>query len=297
MASLHSFRSQPYGIDSSSEVSSLMTGVSGSTAGQSSIFSAPSFNTLATEVSSIKENHEKQIVLELEQALPSMFYDMYSPEILMNPQNLMGNGRPKFTKRELIDWDLNDIRSLLIIDHMKPEWNGMLPIIDSRPLQSTTDPEPAVPQFRFQLLPLDSPDDVIISTLVSSDLYLEANLDYEFKLTSAQYTVNSARKRHEELIGRQEPIMHLTKPEWRNIIENYLLNIAVEAQCRFDFKKACSDYKKWKLEQLQAQIIQQNEQQLNSITKPSMPPPSTIPKKSKNSLLRRALLRLSLIHI
>lgn len=47
--------------------------------------------------------------------------------------------------------------------------------------------------------------------------------------------------------------MLLSKPEWRNIIDNYLLNIGVEAQCRLEFKIKCKEYKKWKQEQLQSQ--------------------------------------------
>lgn len=303
--SLHSYRSnasssrQDYGSDAAS----IITGLTMSSGTGSSIFSSPSFNTISTQLtdasSVIDQQDSKPLTLTLEQALPTIFYDMYSPDILMNPQNLMSNGRPNFTKRELLDWDINDIRSLLIIESLRPEWNGKLPTIAFNQLQGNNGTEPSIPEFRFQLLPLNSPDEFIISTLVSSDLYIEANLDYEFKLTSAKYTVNSARKRHEELIGHHEPVMQLSKPEWRNIIENYLLNIAVEAQCRFDFKKACSEYKKWKLDQLKQQALQQNMilQQQNTVKKPNMPPPSIIPKKSKNSLLRRALLRNSQIKI
>lgn len=296
LTSLHSFRgSSSYGGESQSDVISLATN---STGAQSSLFSSPSLQTNFTnytQESTSFHQDSKPLVLTLEQALPSMFYDMYSPDILMNPQNLLGNGRPKFTKRELMDWDLNDIRSLLIVERLKPEWHGQLPRIDFSTMQNVNGPDSKVLEFRFILLPLDSSDDVIIDTLVNSDLYTEANLGYEFKMSSAQYTVNSARQRHEQLLGYHEPVMHLSKPEWRNIIENYLLNIAVEAQCRFDFKKACSEYKKWKLEQVQTEFLEQQRQ--TSITKPNMPPPSIIPKKSKNSLLKRALLRSSQLKI
>ncbi|CDO94953.1 unnamed protein product [Kluyveromyces dobzhanskii CBS 2104] len=303
--SLHSYNSSSssYRRDNDSDAASVVTEVTMSSGTGSSVFSTPSFNTISTQLtdaSSVIELPEsKPLTYTLEQALPTIFYDMYSPDILMNPQNLMSNGRPNFTKRELLDWDMNDIRSLLIIESMRPEWNGQLPSITFNQLQDRIGQEPSIPQFRFQLLPLRSPDDFIISTLVSSDLYLEANLDYEFKLTSAKYTVNSARKRHEEIIGFHEAVMNLSKPEWRNIIENYLLNIAVEAQCRFDFKKACSEYKKWKLDQVKQQAIQQNmlHHQQNFVTKPNMPPPTIIPKKTKNSLLRRALLKSSQIKI
>ncbi|KOG96559.1 Std1p [Saccharomyces eubayanus] len=248
---------------------------------ESSIFSHPS--TVLTHVttdSSLIDLKTPKFVTEitLEDALPKTFYDMYSPEVLMSdPANILYNGRPKFTKRELLDWDLNDIRSLLIVERLRPEWGSRLPSVITSGIN--------FPQFRLQLLPLCSSDEFIIATLVNSDLYIEANLDRDFKLTSAKYTVASARKRHEEIIGYKETIMHLSKPEWRNIIENYLLNVAVEAQCRYDFKQKRSEYKKWK--------------QLNSnLKRPDMPPPSLIPPGfhahehiSSGSLLKKALMK------
>lgn len=251
------------------------------TSGVSSVFSShPSIVTQSSAATTFIED-DKPRVITLQEALPKVFYDMYTPEILMNPQNLLCNGRPKFTKRELLDWDLNDIRSLLIVEKMRPEWGTYLPqvVFDSAITATDSKGPQCVPEFRIQLLPLNSPDEFIIRTLVESDLYLEAHLDYDFKLTNAKYTVAAARKRHEQLTGLNEPVMHLSKPEWRNIIENYLLNIAVEAQCRFDFKKRCSDYKKWKQEQME-------------IKRPDMPPPSIIPsRKRENSLLKRTLLK------
>ncbi|SCU92974.1 LAMI_0E12772g1_1 [Lachancea mirantina] len=245
--------------------------------GTSSLFSShPSLSSAATTAASSLIKKSVPRVLTLAEALPKVFYDMYSPEILMNQENLLCNGRPKFTKRELLDWDLNDIRSLLIVERLRPEWGNQLPIID---FSLETQANAASPKFQVQLLPLNSPDEFIIQTLSQSDLYLEANLPEDFKLTSAKYTVAAARKRHEQLTGLNEPIMHLTKPEWRNIIENYLLNVAVQAQCRFDFKKKCTDFKKWKQDQLK-------------VKKPDMPPPSTIPpRRRETSLLKRTLLK------
>lgn len=248
---------------------------------ESSIFSQPS--TVLTDIttgSSLIDTKTPKFVTEvtLEDALPKTFYDMYSPEVLMSdPANILYNGRPKFTKRELLDWDLNDIRSLLIVEQLRPEWGSQLPTVVTSGIN--------LPQFRLQLLPLSSSDEFIIATLVNSDLYIEANLDRNFKLTSAKYTVASARKRHEEMTGSKEPIMRLSKPEWRNIIENYLLNVAVEAQCRYDFKQKRSEYKRWKL--------------LNSnLKRPDMPPPSLIPHGFKihdctnsGSLLKKALMK------
>ncbi|AET40232.1 Std1p Ecym_5487 [Eremothecium cymbalariae DBVPG len=249
--------------------------ISSVTSGHVSLFSQQTEDTVPSMDSTQDERVKggRQVLL-LEDALPKVFYDMYAPEILMNPQNLFSNGRPTFTSRELLDWDLNDIRSLLIVEQLRPEWGNQLPIIQ---LPGGTQGE--MPQFRFQLLQLDSPDETIIDTLVTSDIYMEANLDYEFKLTGARYTVAAARKRHEQVTGRNEEVMRLSKPEWRNIIENYLLNLAVEAQCRFDFRNSCRSYKRWKQQHL--------------IKKPDMPPPSTIPSKHNRStsLLKRALLK------
>lgn len=243
---------------------------------QSSIFSSSSLATSSSADTSIHLISE----IPLQDALPKTFYDMYAPEVVMSdPGNLLPNGRPKFTERELLDWELNDIRSLLIVEKLRPEWGGMLPRIIA--------PRDDIPQFRLQYLPLCSSDPFIIETLVSSDLYAEANLDYEFKLTSAKYTVAAARKRHEQQTGKQEAVMQLSKPEWRNIIENYLLNVAVEAQCRFDFKHRCSEFKKWK---------QVHQQKSGNLRRPDMPPPSFIPPKSHSShsrgnLLEKALLK------
>ncbi|CCC69527.1 hypothetical protein NCAS_0C05370 [Naumovozyma castellii] len=213
---------------------------------QTSIFSTPSTSAQTTfsSASSISPS-QQPVKISLEDALPKVYYDMYAPEIILQEQQqhtLSYNGRPSFTKRELLDWELNDIRSLLIVEKLRPEWFGMIPEIV---VNSAT-----IPKLQIRLLPLCSTDEFIIETLVQSDLYLEADLDYEFKLTSAKYTVMAARKRHEQITGvvAEGNVMQLSKSEWRNIIENYLLNIAVEAQCRFDFKNRCSQYKKWKVQ-------------------------------------------------
>lgn len=180
--------------------------------------------------------------IRLEHAMPSNFLDMYTKSTLLT-NRLLPNGRPEFTNRALIDWNLNDVRSLLIIHELRPEWGNNLPKIIA--------PNPHGPKYRFQLLPLYCSDEFIIQSLVGSDLYLEANLDHEFKVKSATYIVKTARERHELMNrGTKESFMNLQKFEWRNIIENYLLNLAVEAQCRYDFKNNCNEFKKWKMQQL-----------------------------------------------
>lgn len=226
----------------------------------SSIFSVPISSNSSFSLPIIKE-------ITLKEALPNRFDDMYSKETL-NCNELLPNGRPSFTRQALGDWEINDIRSLLIIPELKPEWNSTIPTI----LQE------GIPKFRIILLPLSSPIETIISTLVNSDIYLEANLDYDFKVTSATYIVQTAIHRKEQTMGIpiHGPILHMTKIEWRNIIENYLLNMGVEAQCRHDFRERCHDYKLWKIEQKRQ-------------TQTSMPPPSVIP--GKQSLLKRTLLK------
>ncbi|SCU85586.1 LAME_0D01948g1_1 [Lachancea meyersii CBS 8951] len=269
------------GFDSDT-MSLATTSTNGSSLFSSATKTTSAASTSASSAASFIGYIDQPRTISLQDALPKTFYDMYATDLLLDPRNLLCNGRPKFTKRELLDWDLNDIRSLLIVEVLRPEWGFQFPLIELNTESITTSSSSVktpVPQFRFQLLPLNSPDDVIIRCLVESDLYLEANLDHQFKLTSARYTVAAARKRHEQLVGRSEPIMNLSKPEWRNIIENYLLNIAVEAQCRFDFKRHCAEYKKWKHQQA-------------LVKKPDMPPPSTIPsRKRESSLLRKTLLK------
>lgn len=257
---------------SRSSVDSRSTASDSASSYQSSIFSSPSLGTSSSNETLNSVHFITEI--SLQDALPKTFYDMYWPEVVMSdPGNLLQNGRPKFTERELLDWELNDIRSLLIVEKLRPEWGGQLPRIIS--------PREDMPHFRLQYLPLCSLDSFIIETLVSSDLYAEFHLDYEFKLTSAKYTVAAARKRHEQQTGRNESVMQLSKPEWRNIIENYLLNIAVEAQCRFDFKHRCSELKKSK---------QHEQQEISNLKRPDMPPPSLIPH-SRGSLLKKALMK------
>lgn len=179
-----------------------------------------------------------KLILTLQQALPAHYNDMYAPELLADP-NLLIDGRPMFTKRDLLDWNLNDIRSLLIVEKLRPEWGYQIPSI-----YPTSNHE-----FKLEILPLDSDDSTIVETLVNSDIYKEAKFDKNFRIQTAKYTLSTARKRH-ELILRANGIPEgyfsnrLSKPEWRNIIENFLLNLAVEAQCRYDYKRAIHDLKK-----------------------------------------------------
>ncbi|CCK69723.1 uncharacterized protein KNAG_0C06270 [Huiozyma naganishii CBS 8797] len=175
----------------------------------------------------------------LEQALPSTFADMYSPEILRE-NKLLPNGRPEFTSRDLEGWELNDLRSLLIVERLRPEWGNSIPLVES----------PHGPQFHIVLLPLVCAKSVIIDTLVSCDLYAEAKIDFQFRWDNAACIVAAAQRQHEQFRDGKyrDGVFYLAKHEWRNIIESYLLNIAIEAQCRSDFRKRCDEFKLWKLQ-------------------------------------------------
>lgn len=177
---------------------------------------------------------------------------MYTPDILADPRHLNELGRPLFTERAVVDWGLNDIRSLLIVEKLRPEWGGVLPKIQEK-------------GYRLICLPLDASDEQIVNTLVDSDIYKEHGFHRQFLVQSAQYTVAATRERS----GSRNQWRKLTKPEWRNIIENYQLNLACEAQCRLDYKRACSQLKRSKQSQQAA---------------------SSPPKTSTSPLLRQALL-------
>lgn len=197
--------------------------------------------------------HKAPLVLPLATVVPNDFSDMYGDDVVSDSRNLNALGRPLFTQRDLIDWNLNDLRSLLVVERLKPQWNGELPLIAEK-------------GYRMILLPLDSSDEEIIDTLVRSDIYKEHNFDEKFLRQTAKYTVEAARQRPSppsslssspsSLLG--SPVFDfdqkrpaLTKPQWRNIIENYLLNLGCEAQCRLDYKKACVILKKQKQQQME----------------------------------------------
>jgi hypothetical protein len=211
--------------------------------------------------------HRAPLVLPLASVVPGDFSDMYGEDVLSDSRNLNALGRPLFTQRDLVDWSLNDLRSLLIVERMRPQWNGQLPLIAEK-------------GYRMVYLPVDSSDEEIIETLVRSDIYKEHNFDEKFLRQTAKYTVEAARQRP----GSPSPLssspsslsgspvfefehkkLALTKPQWRNIIENYLLNLGCEAQCRLDYKKACVILKKQKQQQMES-----NSNSSNSLLKKAL---------------------------
>lgn len=201
--------------------------------------------TLRTDASTI----DNQGMLSLEKALPEDFTDYYSPDLNVEK---FSNGRPTFTKRPLKNWELNDIRSLLIYPDLKPEWNNKIPEVKS--------PYPNI-KFRIQIIPNYYADSQIIEYLAHSDIYKEAKFDLSFKLKTASYIVERARLRHKQIlidsfgidfnnIDSNTNLLNniqydsYFKFEWRNIIENYLLNLGIEYQCRYDFKLKIAKLKK-----------------------------------------------------
>ncbi|KAG7746841.1 hypothetical protein KL912_003970 [Ogataea haglerorum] len=193
--------------------------------------------TLPTQVSEPAAVPEGCI--SLADALPHDFRDYYSPDL----QTLrFPNGRPTFTKRGLRDWELNDLRSLLIVDALRPEWHGKVPQVVS--------PYPTIP-LRIQVLPLDASDTEYVQLLASSDIYKESRFDEDFRRKTANYIVQQARQRH----ASQFQSRVFLKYEWRNIVENYLLNLAIENQCRYEFKVKISGLKKMKHEGTQREEV------------------------------------------
>lgn len=206
----------------------------------------------------------RQPVKPLKSVLPATFADLYTPDLLADPAQLTVQGRPKFTTRELVDWELNDTRSLLIVDELRPEWvrSGVPRVIE--------------PGYRVQVLPRTASDEELVRGLVESDIYMEHKFEESFLVQTAEYTVKAARAL---AVGNGQGAKVLSKPEWRNVIENYLLNLACEAQCRMDFKQACLDLKRHKRQQLTPKPVSA-----------SGNASSTSPSRSTSPLLKQALM-------
>ncbi|CAI8493601.1 unnamed protein product [Pichia kudriavzevii] len=147
---------------------------------------------------------------------------------------------------------LNDLRSLLIYSEPKPEWNNKIPEILS--------PYPNI-QFRIQIIPNYCSDNQITELLAHSDIYKESKFDLDYKIKTAKFIVERARLRHKQILIDSFGVDPLAfnsetnlvndirydcyfKFEWRNIIENYMLNIGIEYQCRSEFKLRINKLKK-----------------------------------------------------
>ncbi|KAG0671592.1 hypothetical protein C6P40_003729, partial [Pichia californica] len=219
---------------------------------QSSLFSND-INSLYTNDTFITNNTSSNTIinsnlLSLNQALPTNYDDYYSPDLDVEK---FSNGRPIFTKRPLKNWELNDLRSLLIYPEIKSDWKNKIPEIQS--------PYPNI-NFKIQIIPNYLSDEKFIENLANSDIYKEANFDLNFKLKTVTYIIERARLRHKQILidsfGIDPSNFNINnllnniqydcyfKFEWRNIIENYLLNLGIEYQCRIEFKSKISKLKK-----------------------------------------------------
>ncbi|QPG74765.1 hypothetical protein FOA43_002099 [Brettanomyces nanus] len=218
--------------------------------------------------------------LTLAESLPKDFSDYYAQDFDVER---FSNGRPVFTRRNLKSWELNDIRSLLIYPEMKPEWFGKIPQVAS--------PYPNL-SFKLQVIPLQCTDEEFVQYLSESEIYRESKFDVQFRVTTAQYIVEKARVRPRSILETnfgvpQEAFDSRTnlvgevqydayfKFEWRNVIENYMLNLGIENQCRLEFKEQTNKFKrlnKHKVqyagsEDLYKKVLVHNKATLNDETK------------------------------
>ncbi|KAK9244519.1 hypothetical protein V1506DRAFT_541308 [Lipomyces tetrasporus] len=139
--------------------------------------------------------------------------------------------RPSFTRRDLIDWELNDLRSLCIVTELKPDWipDAQTPTASNHQLLTQAVPVLREENFRIVLLPLSADEATITDTLANSDLYIEFGFSMNHRVRLARETIDIClRNRSDKSV--------LTKPEWRRLIDNYLLALGCEAQGRVDFK-------------------------------------------------------------
>ncbi|VEU22380.1 DEKNAAC103596 [Brettanomyces naardenensis] len=205
----------------------------------------PSTAMFPSGPTSLQENG----TLSLNDALPKDFSDYYAQDL--NTERF-SNGRPVFTRRNLKGWELNDIRSLVIYPDLRPEWHGKIPEVVS--------PYPNV-IFRIQIIPLQLSDNEFVDCLAHSDIYRESKFDLAFRESTARYIVEKARLRHRSILQTnfgvpEEAFDQSTnlvnniqydayfKFEWRNVIENYLLNLGIENQCRLEFKEQITKLKR-----------------------------------------------------
>ncbi len=205
--------------------------------------------TIDASMNGIPSSLEQSGDLSLNDALPNNFSDYYAPGL---ETERFSNGRPVFTKRDLRFWEMNDIRSLLIYERLRSEWHGKVPEVIS-PYSELV--------FRIQLIPLWCSDEEFADCLAHSDIYKESKFGLDFRVNTAKYILQKARLRHKSLLETNFSIPEAAfnpqtslvgdiqydayfKFEWRNVIENYLLNLAIENQCRHDFKERMGKIKR-----------------------------------------------------
>ncbi|KAK7206929.1 hypothetical protein BZA70DRAFT_309721 [Myxozyma melibiosi] len=135
--------------------------------------------------------------------------------------------RPSFTYRPLVDWERNDLRSLCFLPALSPDILPQWYTPDDD--LSLTPPPLREDAFHITVLPLTADDETIVDKLASSDLYLEFDFSPTHRRRLARETIDLCLPHRTEV---------LSKPEWRRVIDNYLLALGCEAQCRVDFQRA-----------------------------------------------------------
>ncbi|KAK9480615.1 hypothetical protein V1514DRAFT_324942 [Lipomyces japonicus] len=137
--------------------------------------------------------------------------------------------RPSFTHRDVVNWELNDLRSLCILHDPIPE----RPDIFSFNLKED--------RFEARIIPLTFTPEQIAAGLALSDLYKESEFTAFHRAELAYQTIQLCDPR--EIAPNYRP---LTKQEWRRIIDYYLLALGCETQARLDFHAALASrvYKK-----------------------------------------------------
>ncbi|KAK9384179.1 hypothetical protein V1515DRAFT_624559 [Lipomyces mesembrius] len=181
-----------------------------------------------TNVSPVPDSSGATIpVLSVVDIIPSSFEDMYTPEVLLlfppqplhhyslyhsqstssisNSNHSFGEGlfssfgiadlylrRPSFTRRDLIDWEKNDLWSLCIVTELNPEWlpDELTPAASN--LQSPTQIIPPLREehFRMIVLPLYADDETVVYTLAGADLYVEFGFSMNHRVRLARETIN-----------------------------------------------------------------------------------------------------------
>ncbi|PRT55232.1 Protein STD1 [Wickerhamiella sorbophila] len=165
---------------------------------------------------------DSQFTLAFDEAVPTDFRPYYDKAHFETGSYLTERGRPEFTDRNLVDWELNDNRSLLIF-HQLPEGWPCLPRIIQK-------------EYQAYLLPTNAGKAQAATILADSNLYIESNIDRDVKLQIARSSVDAAYA--------EANTTTLSLTQWRHMIENYLLNLACEVQVRLDYKRALRQLKR-----------------------------------------------------
>ncbi|KAK9452394.1 uncharacterized protein V1518DRAFT_65550 [Limtongia smithiae] len=195
-------------------------------------------------------------VLSLVDVVPTSFENDYPAPLLSHfpPQSPHGilddnvfarhgladilSRRPSFTRRALVDWDRNDLRSLCFVPALPPSWvssSGKVPVLRED-------------GYAIVVLPYDANDDAIAHILARSDLYIEFAFSEAHKLRLARETIElcipattpraAVTATTTMTTTTTTPTRVLTRAQWRRVLDNYLLALGCDAQARLDFQTA-----------------------------------------------------------